>query len=240
MKFETRTNGGMTSTDPNDNYNTLIQETSAKDACLQLNTYPNTNYNIIQNQEWMTIADNIYNVASNWSSGSVGSGFLNHGVSLSDNAATAVVDTNDPYSGFTVSGSATTSFQFRRTHTLSNGSVIWDFSGNKAEIVDWGFGTQSNQFAQAPACANGNGTTPEEFQNGVTTCPALTISDYSPYSSSADSTKHVGQLFPRNTQGTLIRGGSSEDAVAAGIYTYRTIATNAVFGDLGFRCVYHP
>lgn len=80
---------------------------------------------LITENEWLTIANNVMNVASNWTGGTVGNGSLFSGY----------IDPNN-YSSIapTSSGSGTST----RTLTLSNGQVIWDLAGNAPE---WTQGT---------------------------------------------------------------------------------------------------
>lgn len=87
---------------------------------------------LISEAEWMTIAQNVLSVASNWSGGSVGSGYIfsGHNDGLPSNAL--VADAND-LNGYTGTGQISPSNQ-RRTLTLTNGEVIWDFAGN---IYEW-------------------------------------------------------------------------------------------------------
>ena len=83
--------------------------------------------------EWLTIAHNLMNTGSNWSGGSVGSGAIYTGHNDSVPAERLAASTNDS-DGY--SGTENASGNQRRTLTLSNGEVIWDFSGNVWELVD--------------------------------------------------------------------------------------------------------
>ncbi|MDD4050211.1 MAG: SUMF1/EgtB/PvdO family nonheme iron enzyme [Candidatus ainarchaeum sp.] len=88
---------------------TRITQTEAIAACAAVGGH------LITNNEWMTIARNIEQVPSNWSSGVVGEGYLPRGNSSSSGA----MDGFDALSGTT-----------KRTLTLTNGEVIWDLAGN--------------------------------------------------------------------------------------------------------------
>lgn len=105
-----------------------------------------TDCHIISEAEWMTIAQNVMNIGLNWSSGVVGSGYIFSGhTDGAPNSPLAVSDEGNPYSDTLNSSGQNTytelanQFDFvdyiignsqRRTFNLSNGSVIWDFSGN--------------------------------------------------------------------------------------------------------------
>jgi len=91
---------------------------------------------LITSAEWMTIAQNVASVASNWSSATVGSGYIYSGY-LGSDWLDASSDDNDGYYGtsyYQFPNSRTTSdYQQRRTLTLTNGQTIWDFSGSMEE-----------------------------------------------------------------------------------------------------------
>ena len=82
----------------------------------------------------MALATNIAREPINWSSGSVGEGALNIG--HTDNgpptAIAASSDDNDPC--FATGQDCSSWTNQKRTHSLSNGEVIWDLSGN---VWEW-------------------------------------------------------------------------------------------------------
>ena len=98
-------------------------------------------YDLISNAQWQTIARNIEAVGTNWSSGTAGSGDLNRGHSEYNpsNSLAAGAD-SDPCFGYTDGRddlsvcSPTIWHQDRRTFTLSNGTLLWDFAGN---VMHW-------------------------------------------------------------------------------------------------------
>lgn len=93
------------------------------------------NCHLISEAEWMTLAQNVLGVASNWSGGSVGSGYVYSG--HNDNApASNQVASEDDGDGYFGTGQSAPSSQ-RRTLTLSNGEVIWDMAGN---VNEWSSG----------------------------------------------------------------------------------------------------
>lgn len=89
---------------------------------------------LISEAEWMTLAQNVLGIDSNWDDDSgghqVGVGYIYPGHSDNDPAnALAISNENDGYSD-----TNQTSGKQRRTLTLSNGEVIWDMSGN---VYEW-------------------------------------------------------------------------------------------------------
>jgi len=88
---------------------------------------------IISEAEWMTIAQNVLSVASNWSDGVVGSGYIYSGHNDNVPASPLTADADDS-NGYAGTGQSAPSNQ-RRTLTLTNGEVIWDFAGNVWEFT---------------------------------------------------------------------------------------------------------
>lgn len=90
---------------------------------------------MINNDDWMTIARNIELVPDNWSEGKIGEGFIPRGHSNNNYLSkTAVLEASvDDTNGYFMIDSINFP-QNKRTHILTNGEVIWDFSGN---IFTW-------------------------------------------------------------------------------------------------------
>lgn len=98
---------------------------------------------LITEAEWMTIAQNVLSVASNWSGGAVGSGHIYNGHGNGNGPANGVAastsDTDGNYGETTYNNNSVyAGSNSIRTLTLTNGQVIWDLAGNVAE---WTSGT---------------------------------------------------------------------------------------------------
>ena len=91
-----------------------------------------TGCHLISEADWMTIAQNVLGGASNWSGGGVGSGYIYSGHNDGTPYSSLEADTSDT-NGYYLTGNVANSSQ-RRTLTLSNGEVIWDFAGN---VWEW-------------------------------------------------------------------------------------------------------
>lgn len=135
MKYEAKNDGGgnAVSTATGTPY-VLISQRTAQDKSLAASGH------LISEAEWMTIATNALWVASNWTTGTVGSGALFSGHNDNAPANALAADTNDANGYF---GETNTGGTQRRTLTLSNGEVIWDFAGNVYEWTDaWIIGNE--------------------------------------------------------------------------------------------------
>lgn len=182
--------------------------------------------------EWLTVAQNVLSVASNWSGGSVGSGYVysGHNDGTPNQAVTASVDDNN---GWVNTGQ--TSGNQRRTLTLTNGEVIWDFAGN---VIEWTAGTVTG--AQPGAAGYGW----RQFNSGGITgielvSPSIFPVNASSSASSWTSSNGIGQLYSSNTELNLRafrRGGNWADGAYAGVYMLQLGVTSTyVASDVGFR-----
>lgn len=126
MKYEAKNNGSnvAVSTQSGTPWASISQINSiarASEAC--------EGCHLTTDNEWLTVAHNVLGVASNWSGGAVGSGYIYSG--HNDNSPANSLAASSDGDGY--SGTGQTSGNQRRTLTLSNGQVIWDLAGNVYE-----------------------------------------------------------------------------------------------------------
>lgn len=186
----------------------------------------------ISNDQWQTIARNIAGVASNWSGGAVGSGELNRGHSdgSPNNTLAATVDT-DPCYGTGQTCSPSTWNSQRRTHTLSNGNVIWDFAGNLSEWV-----TNDNNASYGSSVYISTMSTGDirQIRYGAAAGTFCATASATPFCGMG-----VGNLS--GSAGAVVRGGRWNGDVESGVFAtglYSALLTSAT--DIGFRCVFAP
>lgn len=205
-----------------------ISMTDAQNKCKILGTQ----YNLITNPEWMTIARNVESIpASNWIGGCMKNG--NSGV--------------DSVCGYNKLGLDPDGFtrNTKAALTLSNGSVIWDFSGNLEEWVLWGhyddYADADASMAAFVALFGGNTCATENIDDVTAiSCPYINSDSFQPMNAKSylDS---FGHFYGRSMVPVgLTRGGSYHSGDYAGAYTidFGTNYTNA-FPDVGYRCVYN-
>lgn len=234
MKYEARESSGAVSTTSAGTPWVAIKAVDAYARCGEMTEANFTGeFSMISNAEWMTIARDIESTDDNWSGGSVGIGKLLRG--HSDNSPSNIVgvtDDSDPYdsTGNTSSDPVGAGWEQGRTHLLSNGSVVWDFSGNIWEWTDW------------DSASTGYDLGPIDELSGfkdLTTVPtgSLNIDDFQS-SGNYPSSFNVG-YWAGGTGGAAFRGGQYNNNNVAGIYTIALYLSATVsVGQIGFRCVY--
>lgn len=94
-----------------------------------------TGCHLMTTAEWMTIAQNIASVASNWSGGIVGNGYIYTGLEYVPSYTFAASDDDsNGYFGVTDNPELIQyNLDHRRTLTLADGQTIWDFTGDAQE-----------------------------------------------------------------------------------------------------------
>ena len=218
---------------------TSITSNQSKTACLSI-PIEHGSCDLISNAQWMTIARDIETNPANWSGGAVGNGTLNYGLNQAeviDNCWTAITDPTDPYAP------SENNWINKRTFSLSNGEVIWDFAGNLYEWVDWESG--GDTFHPGPNTCPYVGP-PQELYD--VDCPALSPDDYMPANPAGIEVYSfeiygVGSIlgsppYDPGARGYAARGGDCSYKKYAGIYAvdFGSEADDEV-GNRGFRCV---
>jgi hypothetical protein len=220
-----------------------ISQTNAITAC-SLN---GAGHGLITNAEWMTIARNIEAQNSNWYNptptpvNQVGSGGLWRG--HSDNSpANALEASTDDNLGYTGTGNTSPSIE-KRTHTLSNGEVIWDLSGNVWEL------TNDSILGKDHPTGSPVGENYREYNTGlsnsITNFGTLSRDLVGPGNSNWGSGQNMGQIYSdgtsdNNTSSAFLRGGSWYNTTNAGVFALnlnQIVTPSFTATGIGFRCV---
>ena len=233
MKYEAKNVGGIaTSQAASTPWVSLSQTTTITNS-----TAACTGCHLITEAEWLTIAQNVLGVSSNWSGGAVGSGYIysGHNDGSPWNALAADADDNNGYYG---TGNVATSSQ-RRTLTLSNGEVIWDFAG---DVYEW---TQSTiAGSQQPGLSGESSYAYKQWNNGSLLqngLPANAMPGYTGISGASgwSSAQGIGQLYSNYGEAvahSYVRSGCFYNNANAGVLALFLNNTAAYWNnDVGFR-----
>ena len=215
-------------------------------------------YRLMSNTQWQVAARNLENNGGNWTSGTVGSGYLWRG--HSDYGIGADTDLHtQTYSGFTElslsnprsdSGnsdyfgtgntvtqntSGESGWQERRRFVVSNGRSIWDFAGNVWQWVS----DDNATLSKSPATDSYSGeysnetyfpiTGVDSFKNRLNFAPG----------GSYNSTQNAGR-FHGGSADAVLRGGDWGSASSAGLFAVYNIPAGHNWGNIGFRCAFLP
>ena len=213
-----------------------------------------TGYDLITNDEWQSIARNIEFVTSNWANGTVGDeGGLSVGHTRSSvstrGAQEADSDDNNACHATEETCDSNTWNSQRRTHTLSNGEVVWDIGGNVQEWVKddnlVSHDVDVNRFlSQVTDLTHPRSVS---LSGGTTTTSRRAKGHFGP---SGDYTKLDSEPFGGfgiswlNAGPRIIRGGkfaTPSSQASQGVFTTELVHSMLFAHDgLGFRCAYHP
>lgn len=209
-----------------------ISQTNAIAECAALGS----SYHLITNNEWMTIARNAEAVASNWTLGSVGSGYLysghndnapagakaasstdtgNNRCAYTDTAGTTEAPSSCPTN--TAQGTSGTAGNQVRVLTLSNSAPIWDLAGN---VWEW---TNDTIQGKDQPTSGSPGFGWREF-TALTTYGTMSYDLVRPIATAYNSNYGVGQIYSDGTGSNtttygFLRGGNWANGASTGSFT---------------------
>lgn len=229
MKYEAKNVGDV----PTSQATGLPWENISQDAAITAASNACEGCHLITEAEWLTIAQNVLGVDSNWSGGSVGSGYIfsGHNDGTPDMRLEASANDNDGY----VNTSNVTGNQ-RRTLELSNGEVIWDLAGN---VWEW---TSGKTTGGQPGMTGEPDYAYKEW-NAVSEPGSLAVNADpafgTPAASSWDSNNGLGRLLSyvgETQEKGFLRGGVWHNNVLTGIFTlFMDRSPSSSDADFGFR-----
>jgi hypothetical protein len=252
MKYEARKDGSNRPESrsigtPWDNIARGLDETTANSAWKACKDLGNR-YDLTSNAQWQAIARNIESAQSapghylNWSNNSpAADNIINYGHSWhSPDSLLAASADDDPCFGTDATNCANSGhadFAMKRTHVLSNGEVIWDFSGNAWEWVKddssfnyglnntaWkNIGSTSGDTCNLPGCSGPQGR------------PKAAFGPVGTYSGKPSD--FLG-AFTTGSAGAIIRGGWDLNGVLGIFSVDLRYGANTYIDRWGFRCVY--
>ncbi len=200
-------------------------------------------YALTSNPEWMAIARNVENVDSNWTSGVIGTGCLKRGNVGGTNSCTGG---NSGYNGPNPDSGSGRADNGTAQLTLSNGEVIWDFSGNVREWVDWTIGSPlSSNMSQANKPYDASDGSPVQtwrLLELIDTFSAFAPStSFSPSDPTFGTSYGMGGYYGSTAGGAALRGGAWYDYTNGGAFALALFSSSSSSGnDMGFRCVFRP
>jgi hypothetical protein len=227
MKYTAQQNGTLPLSAPEGAPWTNITQADATAACSSLGP----NYRLISNTQWQTIARNVENVAYNWSSGTAGVGVIAKG--HSDNDPPKKLEASADFAAYFGTGNSSNDtpgagWEQRRTLMLSNGEVLWDFSGN---VRHW----MSDPLPSLGLTSDYTGGWGWVELSDTTKFPASGINRSILGSARPLNSAHaIGQIYMANAS-YLVRGGSFWEMDKVGPYS--TSSYNPAGDHVGFRCV---
>lgn len=213
----------------------------AHDACNSLNTpaHPYGEYALINNDEWMKIANQIEVIGENWSNGAPYDGCLKRGTAAGwEGGVEVCINTG---TAFPVWGPT-------RTSTIGNlkiasGETIHDFSGNYFEIVDSQVTKWNKPYVWASTYPDWAPVQNEIFEVDTNIGPTFpfSLSSIGPLDTSLRAIDGIGTFNTRTDPSPInpavLRGGVTWGS--AGIYDlYLSRSDDQRESDVSFRCVF--
>jgi formylglycine-generating enzyme required for sulfatase activity len=212
----------------------MIDHSQAIAECASLGS----GYHLITNTEWTSLARHIASRASNWSTGTVGSGVLSRGYSAVNTAdgfqntvpASTTGASNDLYNTGANTVGSSGNFALKRTHNLANGQTIWDFAGNVWERNNATCTKGSGDgywYDSGGSWIEWNNSNLLDYELGTYGSSPLYLSTHS-----------AGMYLGCTTNGnSLLRGGSWANGLGSGPFALTFInAPSHNQTNFGFRC----
>jgi prepilin-type N-terminal cleavage/methylation domain-containing protein len=234
MKYEARNVGGVATSQPSGTPWVNLTQGAAVSAASSLGG----GHHLVSELEWMAIAADVLSVKYNWSSGTVGQGFIysGHNDNAPNNALAATSDDADGYNG--TGNSETNGANQKRVLILKSGDVIWDFAGN---VWEWTSNTINGAQPGASGYATRQYTSVSSWGNlpaasrpsGLASQPQL--SDIGSW----NSTQGIGQVLSNSSETTTrmyLRGGDWDAVDGAGVLSLDLSNASSWTGQyFGFR-----
>ena len=210
MKYEAKNVGGVATSQAAGTPWVSISQTNA----MTTSAAACSGCHLISEAEWLTIAQNVLSVPSNWSGGTVGSGYIYSGHNDNSPAGALAASSNDG-DGYSGTGNVSPANQ-RRTLTLTNGEVIWDIAGN---VWDW----TSGQTSGGQPGASGYAWRQWVTIAGTGSLPSNPHPSYgTPAASNWTNGNGIGLIYSSSTEPGLrgfLRGGAWNGGSNAGVLT---------------------
>ncbi len=226
---------------------------SALKACKDLGD----EFDLISNAQWQAIARNIETAQNpvgtylNWSNSSIsGSNAINRG--HTDNAPANALDAGTDANPCVGTGNLSCAdhsqihFNQKRTHTLSNGEVIWDLSGN---VFEWVKDDSNFAYEDFENCSNDHWSVKSASSGNICQSPDCNGPQGGPKSAFGPLGEYpgknsgeyggLGTLCRANYEvGAILRGAHFMTDTRAGIF-YASFDRPVNYSDssIGFRCV---
>lgn len=222
----------------------IINRAQAVDRCKALDVLEGqvagTNYDLISNAQWQAIARDIETARSssgnylNWSNGeNSGTNTINRG--HSNGTPSQTCDSTQEYVGSSCSSpDPNSTFDQKRTHTLSNGNIIWDMAGNVWQWV-------KDDITESQGADGWISLKRWDGSQDARETPAAKAKwgpagDYT--SLTSGNYGQLGNAWLNHSVGTIIRGGSWGVNSGAGVFdTHLDTDLSARADTVGFRCV---
>ena len=227
MKFEAKNVGGVATSEADGvpwrliSFNNLITE------CSDLGT----GHHLCTVKEAQTINRNIESRSENWNGNYIYRG------NTDSSPGSPIAATDDDTNGYYGTGnSAESGPEQKRTHYLSTGEIIWDWSGNIWEFV-YGEGTSGD-------VGNTGGITWGYVGSWTDWNESVFNEEREVFGPSNNSWSSINAMGMARVTGTsslvFIRGGRYYNNDLAGIYALSTMNRTGPDQELGFRCCFTP